>query len=215
MVGRQRYGRPVDLWAIGVIMYILLSGNPPFYDDGDEDEDSRDKNLFIKILSGDYEFDSPYWDDISDSAKSLVASLMEVDQDQRLTAQEAISHEWISGNAASDKNIKDGVCAQIEKNFAKAKWKKAVRVTTLMKRLRASEGESGASPGAVADPNAPTPLPGAGGAGGLSMAASIKAALSEKSTDTQTVSMFAARPDEQQPQTRCNGDAVQIEKKPE
>lgn len=211
MVGRQRYGRPVDLWAIGVIMYILLSGNPPFYDDGDEDEDSRDKNLFIKILSGDYEFDSPYWDDISDSAKSLVASLMEVDQDQRLTAQEAISHEWISGNAASDKNIKDGVCAQIEKNFAKAKWKKAVRVTTLMKRLRASEGESGASPGAVADPNAPAPLPGAGGAGGLSMAASIKAALSEKPTDTQTVS----RPDEQQPQTRCNGDAVQIEKKPE
>lgn len=98
-----------------------MSGNPPFYDDADEDEDSRDKNLFIKILSGDYEFDSPYWDDISDSgeyfsvssirfllqmmvssvnynfcftAKSLVASLMDVDQDQRLTAQEAISHEW-------------------------------------------------------------------------------------------------------------------------
>lgn len=217
MVGRQRYGRPVDLWAIGVIMYILLSGNPPFYDDGDEDEDSRDKNLFIKILSGDYEFDSPYWDDISDSAKSLVASLMEVDQDQRLTAQEAISHEWISGNAASDKNIKDGVCAQIEKNFAKAKWKKAVRVTTLMKRLRASEGESGASPGSVVDPNAPTPPPGAGaGAGGLSLAASIKAAaLSEKSSDTQTVSASAPRSDEQQPQTRCNGDAVQIENKPE
>ncbi|MEQ2246817.1 hypothetical protein ILYODFUR_003132 [Ilyodon furcidens] len=105
-------------------MYILLSGNPPFYDDSDEeDPDSRDKNLFLKILSGDYEFDSPYWDDISDSAKTLVASLMDVDQDQRLTAQEAIAHEWISGNAASDKNIKDGVCAQIEKNFAKAKWK--------------------------------------------------------------------------------------------
>ncbi|CAL1609437.1 unnamed protein product [Knipowitschia caucasica] len=211
MVGRQRYGRPVDCWAIGVIMYILLSGNPPFYDDGDEDEDSRDKNLFIKILSGDYEFDSPYWDDISDSAKSLVASLMEVDQDQRLTAQEAISHEWISGNAASDKNIKDGVCAQIEKNFAKAKWKKAVRVTTLMKRLRASEGESGASSGAVSDPNAPTPPTGAG-AGGLSMAASIKAALSEKPSDTETPS---ARQDEQPPQTRCNGDAVQHMQKKE
>ncbi|XP_035168213.1 caM kinase-like vesicle-associated protein [Oxyura jamaicensis] len=64
---------------------------------------------------------------------------MEVEQDQRITAEEAISHEWISGNAASDKNIKDGVCAQIEKNFARAKWKKAVRVTTLMKRLRAPE----------------------------------------------------------------------------
>lgn len=47
-----------------------LSGNPPFYDDADEDDcDNRDKNLFLKILSGDYEFDSPYWDDISDSGK--------------------------------------------------------------------------------------------------------------------------------------------------
>lgn len=130
-----------------MFLFTRLSGNPPFYDEADDDDDdSHDKNMFRKILSGDYEFDSPYWDDISDSAKSLVASLMEVDQDQRLTAQEAISHEWISGNAASDKNIKDGVCAQIEKNFAKAKWKKAVRVTTLMKRLRApDQSDSGAS----------------------------------------------------------------------
>ncbi|XP_009889607.1 PREDICTED: caM kinase-like vesicle-associated protein [Charadrius vociferus] len=92
VVGRQRYGRPVDCWAIGVIMYIL----------------------------------PPYWDDISQAAKELVTRLMEVEQDQRITAEEAISHEWISGNAASDKNIKDGVCAQIEKNFARAKWKAKV-----------------------------------------------------------------------------------------
>uniref|UniRef100_A0A8P4KAE2 CaM kinase like vesicle associated n=1 Tax=Dicentrarchus labrax TaxID=13489 RepID=A0A8P4KAE2_DICLA len=214
MVGRQRYGRPVDCWAIGVIMYILLSGNPPFYDDADEDDD-RDKNLFLKILSGDYEFDSPYWDDISDSAKNLVASLMEVDQDQRLTAQEAIAHEWISGNAASDKNIKDGVCAQIEKNFAKAKWKKAVRVTTLMKRLRAPEqGDSGAS-GSAADPNTPggAPAPPAGSSD--SVAASIKAALTEKAPDTQTATISAlslpsAARQEEQTQARCNGDVPQM-----
>ncbi|KAF1522750.1 CaM kinase-like vesicle-associated protein, partial [Eudyptes sclateri] len=140
VVGRQRYGRPVDCWAIGVIMYILLSGNPPFYEEADEEDyENHDKNLFRKILAGDYEFDPPYWDDISQAAKELVTRLMEVEQDQRITAEEAISHEWISGNAASDKNIKDGVCAQIEKNFARAKWKKAVRVTTLMKRLRAPE----------------------------------------------------------------------------
>uniref|UniRef100_A0A8B9PK99 CaM kinase-like vesicle-associated protein n=1 Tax=Apteryx owenii TaxID=8824 RepID=A0A8B9PK99_APTOW len=124
VVGRQRYGRPVDCWAIGVIMYILLSGNPPFYEETDEDDyENHDKNLFRKILAGDYEFDPPYWDDISQAAKELVTRLMEVEQDQRITAEEAISHEWISGNAASDKNIKDGVCAQIEKNFARAKWK--------------------------------------------------------------------------------------------
>jgi CaM kinase-like vesicle-associated protein len=48
-----------------------LSGNPPFYNDAEEEEyDNRDKSLFLKILSGDYEFDSPYWDDISDSGIS-------------------------------------------------------------------------------------------------------------------------------------------------
>ncbi|NWW69873.1 CAMKV protein, partial [Climacteris rufus] len=179
VVGRQRYGRPVDCWAIGVIMYILLSGNPPFYEEADEDDyENHDKNLFRKILAGDYEFDPPYWDDISQAgephtggvrgvpccpppaltspvlpAKELVTRLMEVEQDQRITAEEAISHEWISGNAASDKNIKDGVCAQIEKNFARAKWKKAVRVTTLMKRLRAPEQtETATAPAPAATP---------------------------------------------------------------
>lgn len=52
--------------------FTSLSGNPPFYGDGDEDDsDSRDKNLFLKILSADYEFDSPYWDDISDSGEGF------------------------------------------------------------------------------------------------------------------------------------------------
>uniref|UniRef100_A0A8C4QUF7 CaM kinase-like vesicle-associated protein n=1 Tax=Eptatretus burgeri TaxID=7764 RepID=A0A8C4QUF7_EPTBU len=138
MVGRQHYGQPVDCWAIGVITYILLSGNPPFYEEQDEEDyDSHDKNLFRKILAGDYEFDSPYWDDISDAAKELVSQLMEVDQCQRITAQEAIQHDWISGSAASSKNIKEGVCTQMEKNFAKSRWKKAVRVTSMMNQLRA------------------------------------------------------------------------------
>nr|XP_044992199.1 caM kinase-like vesicle-associated protein isoform X2 [Jaculus jaculus] len=174
VVGRQRYGRPVDCWAIGVIMYILLSGNPPFYEEvEEEDYENHDKNLFRKILAGDYEFDSPYWDDISQAAKDLVTRLMEVEQDQRITAEEAISHEWISGNAASDKNIKDGVCAQIEKNFARAKWKKAVRVTTLMKRLRAPDQSGAAAAQSASATDAATP----GAAGGAAAAAVFGAAL--------------------------------------
>ncbi|XP_070791168.1 LOW QUALITY PROTEIN: caM kinase-like vesicle-associated protein [Pituophis catenifer annectens] len=140
VVARQRYGRPVDCWAVGVIMFILLSGNPPFYDDtDDENSDSHNRRIFRKILAGEYDFDSPYWDDISVTAKKLVSRLMEVDQDQRITAQEALGHIWISGNIASEKNLKEGVCAQIEKNFAKAKWRKAIRVTTFMQRLRATD----------------------------------------------------------------------------
>ncbi|TFJ97422.1 Endoplasmic reticulum mannosyl-oligosaccharide 1,2-alpha-mannosidase [Platysternon megacephalum] len=73
------------------------------------------------------------------AAKKLVSQLLEVDQDQRITAQEALGHVWIAGNVASEKNLKEGVCAQIEKNFAKAKWRKAIRVTTFMQRLRALE----------------------------------------------------------------------------
>ncbi|TTT14224.1 CaM kinase-like vesicle-associated protein [Bagarius yarrelli] len=199
VVGRQRYGRPVDCWALGVIMYILLSGNPPFYDEADDDDyENHDKNLFRKILAGDYEFDSPYWDQISDSAKSLVARLMEVDQDQRLTAQEAINHEWISGNAASDKNIKDNVCAQMEKNFARAKWKKAVRVTTIMKRLRAPEHQQ---PAAAAPP--PEGAPSSAGAAQGTPQAPAEASLADtKPTAGPEV------PHAEASSLRCNGQST-------
>ncbi|XP_019735153.1 caM kinase-like vesicle-associated protein isoform X2 [Hippocampus comes] len=212
VVGRQRYGRAVDCWATGVIMYILLSGNPPFYDESDEDDyENHDKNLFRKILAGDYEFDSPYWDEISDSAKSLVARLMEVDQDQRLTAQEAINHEWISGGAASDKNIKENVCAQIEKNFARAKWKKAVRVTTIMKRLRATEQSAtkaaDAAAGAAAAPAAPeaaavpsTPSPAA--------ATTHQVVTEIHEPVVEMLEGAEPEPQEAEPTSGCNGDTA-------
>ncbi|XP_041037365.1 caM kinase-like vesicle-associated protein [Carcharodon carcharias] len=140
VVARHKYGRPVDCWAVGVIMYILLSGNPPFYDESeDEDNESHNRAIFRKILAGEVEFEEPYWVDISGAAKDLVCRLLEVDQEQRVTASEALAHNWISGNAALEKDLKLGVCAQMEKNFAKAKWKKAIRATALMHRLRTTE----------------------------------------------------------------------------
>ncbi|KAI1890231.1 hypothetical protein AGOR_G00151590 [Albula goreensis] len=146
VVARHRYGRPVDCWAVGVIMYILLSGNPPFYDETEEENsDLHNRIIFCRIVGGEFEFDSPYWDDISPAAKELVCRLMEVDQMLRITAQDALWHQWIAGNGASEKNLKDGVCAQFEKNFAKAKWRKAIRVTTFMQRL--VRPDSGACPG--------------------------------------------------------------------
>ncbi|XP_069041268.1 caM kinase-like vesicle-associated, like [Lepisosteus oculatus] len=149
VVARHRYGRPVDCWAVGVIMYILLSGNPPFYDETEEENtDLHNRIIFCRIVSGEFEFDSPYWDEISPAAKELVCRLMEVDPMLRITAQDALWHEWIAGNGASEKNLKDGVCAQFEKNFAKAKWRKAIRVTTFMQRLRAPEAGSGGEGGA-------------------------------------------------------------------
>ncbi|XP_051865056.1 caM kinase-like vesicle-associated protein [Pristis pectinata] len=179
VVARHRYGRPVDLWAIGVIMYILLSGNPPFYDDTDEEEnESHDRAIFRKILAGDFELDSPHWEDISTSAKELVCRLLEVGQEDRITAPQALAHTWISGNAALERNLKLGVCTQMEKNFVKAKWKKAIHATTMMCRLRSLDQSSPhrADPtpqvpekmdgtpagiiGTTRDPPSPLPLPG-------------------------------------------------------
>uniref|UniRef100_A0A8C9XL67 CaM kinase-like vesicle-associated b n=1 Tax=Sander lucioperca TaxID=283035 RepID=A0A8C9XL67_SANLU len=203
-------------------------GNPPFYDETDDDDfENHDKNLFRKILAGDFEFDSPYWDEISDSAKSLVALLMEVDQDQRLTAQEAINHEWISGGAASDKNIKENVCAQIEKNFARAKWKKAVRVTTIMKRLRAPEQSDSratspaagapadaAAPQAATDPSAPssdTTPEGAPAAvtelpAGAEISQPAPEATAGVAASAEAPQEPSPAPQEAEPTSRCNGE---------
>lgn len=80
VLAQKPYGKAVDVWSIGVISYILLCGYPPFYDE-------NDANLFAQILKGDFEFDSPYWDDISDSAKDFIRHLMCVDVDKRYTCK--------------------------------------------------------------------------------------------------------------------------------
>lgn len=108
----------MDVWSIGVIAYILLCGYPPFYD-----EDGNDDNLFAQIMKGEYEFDSPYWDNISEPAKDFISHLICVDTKKRFTCKTALEHPWISGNLASDKDIYHSVSEQLKKNFAKNKWK--------------------------------------------------------------------------------------------
>ncbi|KAG6798454.1 calcium/calmodulin-dependent protein kinase type 1 isoform X1 [Apis mellifera caucasica] len=102
VLAQKPYGKAVDVWSIGVISYILLCGYPPFYDE-------NDANLFAQILKGEFEFDSPYWDDISDSAKDFIHKLMCVNVEERYSCKQALAHPWISGNAASNKNIHGSV----------------------------------------------------------------------------------------------------------
>lgn len=80
VLAQKPYGKAVDVWSIGVISYILLCGYPPFYDE-------NDANLFAQILKGEFEFDSPYWDEISDSAKDFIRHLMCVDVEKRFTCK--------------------------------------------------------------------------------------------------------------------------------
>ncbi|CAH1731378.1 unnamed protein product [Aphis gossypii] len=129
VLAQKPYGKAVDVWSIGVISYILLCGYPPFYDE-------NDANLFAQILKGEFEFDSPYWDDISDSAKNFIRQLMCVDADKRYTCREALAHPWISGNAASSKNIHGTVSAQLKKNFAKSRWKQLMNAITMVHKMQ-------------------------------------------------------------------------------
>lgn len=129
VLAQKPYGKAVDVWSLGVISYILLCGYPPFYDE-------NDSKLFEQILNGDYEFDSPFWDEISDSAKDFISHLLDVDPEKRYACEEAIRHPWISGNAALTKDIHESVSTQMKKNFAKTKWKQAFNATAVVRHMR-------------------------------------------------------------------------------
>ncbi|CAK8676999.1 unnamed protein product [Clavelina lepadiformis] len=91
----KKYSTSVDIWAIGVIAYILLCGFEPFYDE------NGDQAMYRKILRGEYDFASPFWDHISDNAKDLVRKMLVLDPAKRLTAKQALNHPWITGKAAN------------------------------------------------------------------------------------------------------------------
>ena len=85
------YDPAVDMWSAGVIMYILLCGYPPFYNE-------NPPLLFEAIMAGDFEFHSPYWDHVSDEAKDLISNLLVVEPSDRLSASDASKHAWFSMN---------------------------------------------------------------------------------------------------------------------
>uniref|UniRef100_A0A674EWN8 Calcium/calmodulin dependent protein kinase I n=1 Tax=Salmo trutta TaxID=8032 RepID=A0A674EWN8_SALTR len=148
VLAQKPYSKAVDCWSIGVIAYILLCGYPPFYDE-------NDAKLFEQILKADYEFDSPYWDDISDSAKDFIVHLMEKDPRIRYTCDQALQHPWIAGDTALDKNIHESVSAQIKKNFAKSKWRQAFNATAVvrhMRRLQLGTSQEGPSQATLPSP---------------------------------------------------------------
>ena len=92
------YTSQVDLWSIGVIVYILLCGFPPFYGD-------NDAQMFRKIKAAQYKFLAPYWDPISDEAKDFVAKLLVVDPAKRMTPDQCLEHAWLKSKDKTSKNL--------------------------------------------------------------------------------------------------------------
>eukprot|EP01007_Sphenomonas_quadrangularis_P000961 NODE_182_length_1900_cov_85.023231_g137_i0.p1 GENE.NODE_182_length_1900_cov_85.023231_g137_i0~~NODE_182_length_1900_cov_85.023231_g137_i0.p1 ORF type:complete len:331 (+),score=59.30 NODE_182_length_1900_cov_85.023231_g137_i0:60-1052(+) len=89
------YSFACDMWSVGVILYVLLCGFCPFYDE-------NTPALFQAIIAGSYSFPSPYWDPISDDAKDLIQRLLVTDPKKRLTPQQALEHPWIHCNTKGE-----------------------------------------------------------------------------------------------------------------
>lgn len=102
IVKDERYSKSVDMWAMGCVLYTLLCGFPPFYDESIE-------VLTEKVAKGQYTFLSPWWDDISKSAQDLISHLLTVDPEKRYTIREFLAHPWIRQTGPTPKEEKKNV----------------------------------------------------------------------------------------------------------
>ncbi|XP_075681503.1 calcium/calmodulin-dependent protein kinase type IV-like [Rhinoderma darwinii] len=122
------YGPEVDMWSIGVITYILLCGFEPFFDA------RGDQYMYSRILSCDFEFMSPWWDEISLNAKDLVKKLIVLDPKKRLTVSQALQHPWVTGRAAKFSHM-DRTQKKLQEFNAKRKLKAAMKAVVASSRL--------------------------------------------------------------------------------
>jgi serine/threonine-protein kinase RCK2 len=99
IVKDERYSKSVDMWALGCVLYTLLCGFPPFYDESID-------ILTEKVAKGQFTFLSPWWDDISKSAQDLISHLLTVDPDKRYTIREFLAHPWIRGSGPTPRDEK-------------------------------------------------------------------------------------------------------------
>jgi len=122
----ENYSDAVDMWSLGVILYILLCGYPPFYDESAA-------GLYAQIRSGGYVFQSPYWDHISMEAKNLIDNLLTVQPAKRIRPACLQDHAWFTKMESSSKVIQFGkqYITKMKMFNAKRKLKKGMTITTV------------------------------------------------------------------------------------
>ncbi|KAK9282917.1 hypothetical protein L1049_011142 [Liquidambar formosana] len=115
---KKRYGQEADVWSAGVILYILLSGVPPFWAE-------TEQGIFEQVLHGELDFSSDPWPSISESAKDLVRRMLVRDPRKRLTAHEVLCHPWVQvDGVAPDKPLDSAVLSRLKQFSAMNKLKK-------------------------------------------------------------------------------------------
>ncbi|XP_041430241.1 calcium/calmodulin-dependent protein kinase type II delta chain isoform X19 [Xenopus laevis] len=125
---KDPYGKPVDMWACGVILYILLVGYPPFWD-----EDQH--RLYQQIKAGAYDFPSPEWDTVTPEAKDLINKMLTINPAKRINATEALRHPWICQRSTVASMMHRQETVDCLKKFnARRKLKGAILTTMLATR---------------------------------------------------------------------------------
>uniref|UniRef100_A0A1I8AWT8 Calcium/calmodulin-dependent protein kinase type II n=1 Tax=Meloidogyne hapla TaxID=6305 RepID=A0A1I8AWT8_MELHA len=126
---KDPYGKPVDIWACGVILYILLVGYPPFWD---EDQ----LRLYAQIKNGAYDYPTPEWDTVTPEAKALIDAMLTLNPKKRITAQEALKVPWICDRqrVASMMHRQDTVDC-LRKFNARRKLKAVISAVTMVNRM--------------------------------------------------------------------------------
>uniref|UniRef100_A0A6G1SQM5 calcium/calmodulin-dependent protein kinase n=1 Tax=Aceria tosichella TaxID=561515 RepID=A0A6G1SQM5_9ACAR len=128
VIKKEPYGKPVDIWACGVILYILLVGYPPFWD---EDQ----YNLYSQIKNGAYDYPTPEWDTVTPEAKNLINRMLQVNPAVRITATEALTHPWIYNRERVASTLHRQETVDCLKKFnARRKLKGAILTTMLATR---------------------------------------------------------------------------------
>uniref|UniRef100_A0A452J6B3 calcium/calmodulin-dependent protein kinase n=1 Tax=Gopherus agassizii TaxID=38772 RepID=A0A452J6B3_9SAUR len=140
---KDPYGKPVDIWACGVILYILLVGYPPFWD-----EDQH--KLYQQIKAGAYDFPSPEWDTVTPEAKNLINQMLTINPTKRITADQALKHPWVCQRSTVASMMHRQETVECLRKFnARRKLKGAILTTMLVSR-NFSVGRQSSTPASAA-----------------------------------------------------------------
>eukprot|EP00117_Sycon_ciliatum_P043982 scpid53432/ scgid31776/ Calcium/calmodulin-dependent protein kinase type II alpha chain len=129
VLNHKPYGKGVDVWAVGVILYILLVGYPPFW------EDSRTK-LYETIKKGKYDYPSPEWDTVTKEAKHLIDKMLSLNGARRISVKQALQHPWVAQRDRIASGVHRQQTTESLKGFnARRKLVGAILTTMVTKRI--------------------------------------------------------------------------------
>ena len=129
---RRRYGREADIWSCGVILYILLSGVPPFWA-------QTEQGIFDAILQSSLDLDSDPWPKISSEAKELISGMLQSDPSKRMTAAQVLKHPWVADPNVAPKTKLDNTVFKRFKNFAGMTKFKKMGLMAMAKTMTSDE----------------------------------------------------------------------------